>query len=76
MSGWGMGWGAGLLALFAVLAVVAIVVAVVVAATRTVGDGGPPRGPDEDALRLLDARFARGEIDEEDYLRRRSLLSR
>jgi putative membrane protein len=62
--------------LLVVLGVVAIVVAVVVAAIRATGSGGPAPGPDQDALRLLDARFARGEIDEQDYLRRRSLLAR
>lgn len=78
MSGWGMGWGGGLFMLLLLLALVAVVVAVVVAVMRTSGDSGASTRPDadSDAVRLLEARFARGEIDEQDYLRRRSLLSR
>lgn len=40
--------------------------------------GGPsaaPVGPSSTALGILDERFARGEIDAEDYVQRRSLLS-
>ena len=38
--------------------------------------GTAPDAGDGSARRLLDERFARGEIDEQDYTRRRDLLSR
>lgn len=39
------------------------------------GSGGPPREDGHsDAQRILDERFARGEIDEEEYRLRRSML--
>jgi hypothetical protein len=41
-------------------------------------DEGPghPHGPghEDDPIRMLDVRFAKGEIDEADYLRRREIL--
>ena len=37
--------------------------------------GGPPPPKGSDALRILDERFARGEIDPDDYKQRRALLS-
>jgi putative membrane protein len=38
---------------------------------------GPPPTPgrDDDPMRILDRRFASGEIDEEEYQRRRKVLS-
>lgn len=39
------------------------------------GPGRPAhRGPDDDPMAILDRRFARGEIDEDEYLRRRKVL--
>jgi putative membrane protein len=39
------------------------------------GHGPPPApGRDDDPMRILDRRFASGEIDEEEYQRRRKLL--
>jgi putative membrane protein len=57
----------------------ALVAAVIIAVLRPGGWGGgdaTPRGAGraEDALRLLDERFARGEIDAEEYTKRRDLL--
>ena len=37
---------------------------------------GAQQPPPDDARRLLDDRFARGEIDADDYTQRRELLSR
>lgn len=37
-------------------------------------DGGQGRGGPGDARRILDERFARGEIDEDEYRRRRKEL--
>lgn len=66
---WGMGFGTvlfwGLVALFVVL---------VVRATSGSARAGPPRIPEDQARRILDERFARGEISEEEYLHRREVL--
>ena len=75
MSGWGMGWG-GLLMVVVLVLLVAAVVALVVALARTGTDSGPPPEPATGALRTLDERFARGEIEEQEYLHRRALLTR
>lgn len=37
-------------------------------------DRTPPPGAGREALSILDERFARGEVDEDDYKRRRTLL--
>jgi putative membrane protein len=44
---------------------------------RSRGGGGPPRGGGhrETALDVLDARYARGEIDVDEYHERRSVLT-
>ncbi len=36
--------------------------------------GGAPGGPGPEPLRILDERLARGEIEEEEYKRRRDLI--
>lgn len=80
-SGWdmhgGLGWGGWVLMVIAVLLLVALVVAVVIALLRMAstgpqpGAGGARRSRAEE---VLDERFARGEIDEEEYQRRRAVL--
>ena len=78
MNGYG-GWGVGAWLMMALitLAVLALIVAGVVALNRRshsttplllAGTGG------SDALRTLNDRFARGEIDEAEYTKRRDLL--
>ncbi len=66
------------------VAVVVCVAAIVVAAllerrpreTRASGDGGPATpNVSTSALQILDERFARGEIDADDYTSRRQLIS-
>lgn len=69
-GGLGMGFGGGFMWLFWIVLIVLVVWAV-----RGLGNGGaatPPR--DASARELLDARFARGEIDEAEYRRRRAML--
>jgi len=64
---WGWGMGVGSLLFLAL-----IVVGVVLLAQRPSGQA-PPGGQDS-ARRILDERLARGEIDEEEYRRRRRTL--
>ncbi len=76
--------GFGLVALLAIvlnLAFVVFVVAVVVLGVRwlmrnsnTPPAGGPAVTPEDSALRMLRERFARGEIDAEEYEQRRRTL--
>ena len=68
-----MGWfgGVGMLVLMA-LVLAALFALVVVLARR----GPQPPGPGDTARRILDERFARGEIDQEEYERRRDALTR
>ena len=42
--------------------------------THTHNVPSPPTAPNPDALRILDARLARGEIDESEYTRLRDLI--
>lgn len=65
---WGWGMGVGSLLFLAL-----IVVGVVLLAQRPSGQA-PPRGQDNTRRRILDERLARGEIDEEEYWRRRRTL--
>lgn len=76
------GWGGGLFVLLLFLIVVAIViwVAVTVARERRYrqprhwGTGVGPVEPSSDALKILNERFARGEISVEEYTERRDLI--
>lgn len=75
----GWGWGAWLAMGFMMLVVWGSIVAVVVLLVR--GTGGisrapaaPPGEAGDQALRILDERFARGEIDADEYRSRRDLL--
>lgn len=74
---WG-GWWPGMILgwVFMILLLVGLVVAVV-ALVRWLGrTGGQPAGsaPPGDARRILEERFARGEIDEDEFTRRRRQL--
>ena len=75
-GGWGV--GAWLMMALITLAVLALIVAGVVALNRGSHPATPPPlaagSGGSDALRTLDDRFARGEIDEAEYARRRDLL--
>lgn len=71
----GPGWGGWLLMIFGTVALWALVVVAVVAFARGLREDGLRRGPGEvDPRRLLDERFARGEINAEEYRERRDLL--
>jgi putative membrane protein len=76
-----MGWGGPFTGMLMMVVFVAVVV-VAVLVVRYLwnighGHGGPEKGPSrrEDALAILDKRYARGEIDREDYLQRKADLA-
>ena len=54
-----------------------VVIGAIVLLLRSRGGWGPPRvaGHRESALDVLDARYARGEIDDDEYGKRRSVLT-
>jgi putative membrane protein len=78
-----MGWGRGFFALLLILIAVCILVWIVTTLMRP-GGHVHPHGPSpganpsskqsSDALRILDERFARGDIDADEYIKRRELL--
>ena len=65
------GWGAWLAMSVGMVAFWALVVVVIVAGVRSLRDDSPQG---DQASRLLDERFARGDIDEQEYRTRRELL--
>ena len=78
----GLGWGhAGgghhLLGLLVLVLVVGLAVAAIVLMLRdrrTVRSDVTANGAPSEASRILDERFARGEIDDDEYRRRRAVL--
>ena len=72
----GMDWTGWLFMTGTALAVWVLVVIAVVALFRGSRRGTPSRGgvEDPDARRILDQRFARGEIDAEEYRARQDVL--
>ncbi len=77
MHNWGMGWGWGGMALgpLFMIALLALLVAVIVLLVRwlsggSLGVSGATRTPRE----ILDERFAKGEIDRDEYENRRKAL--
>ena len=76
MMGWyhdGVGWGGWIIMTLAMVAFWALVVFAVLALFRTQrsGDATPDH---RDPRQILDERFARGEIDEDEYHARSSVL--
>lgn len=74
-GGW-MGWFVGPVMM---IATIAIAVAVVVLVIRWLGGSGhrsmhPPAPPAKTPLEILQERYARGEIDKEEYEERRRVL--
>ncbi len=81
----GTGWGGGLFGLLVFLIFVAVVVWVILTVARERGHRhghpygwgpGPsvPSDPTQDALKILNERFARGEISVDEYTERRDLI--
>ncbi len=73
-GGWSGGWIVMLLVMFAFWALV--IVGIVALVRYTGHETQPPAGTGQwqSAERILDERFARGEISEEEYTRRRQVL--
>ncbi|WIY00394.1 SHOCT domain-containing protein [Amycolatopsis mongoliensis] len=68
-----MGWFGGI----GMLVLLVLVLASLVTLAVVLGRRAPqPPGPGDTARRILDERFARGEIDQEEYERRRDALTR
>jgi putative membrane protein len=77
MYDWGMGWGGGMffgLAFMIALLVLSVVLIVVLVRWFS-GERTPPRDSSRTPREILDERFAKGEIDREDYDARRKALS-
>lgn len=68
MNGWGWGWMGLMMIIGAILIATVVVVAIRSTAVNRDGTGA------DDAVAILDRRLARGEIDEDEYRRRRDAL--
>jgi putative membrane protein len=85
-NGWGNGWGdaGGVLMVVVMLAVLALIVVGIIFLVRGLTrhdqvQTGPPQAPapgpsSKAALQVLEERYARGEIEREDYLQRKQDL--
>jgi putative membrane protein len=75
MMGWydGMGWGGWILMTGAMVVFWALLLFAVLALFRTQRSGGSTSDR-RDPMQILDERFARGEIDEDEYYARSSVL--
>lgn len=77
MMGWyhdGAGWGGWLVMTIAMIAFWAMVIVAVVVLFRGNKSGGEGSSPGHDPMDILDQRFARGEIDEDEYHARSAVL--
>ena len=77
MMGWyhdGAGWGGWLVMTIAMIAFWAMVIVAVVVLFRGSRSGGEEFSPRQDPMDILDQRFARGEIDEDEYHARSAVL--
>lgn len=77
--GYGSGWGHMLFGFLIMLAFFGGLVFLIVLGVRWLAGGSPPRAelpsPRRTALEILKERFARGEIDKEEFEERKRLLS-
>lgn len=71
MSGWGGMWFGPI---FMFLVPLALIVLVVWLIRAMIGGNANASRRDDSARQILDERYARGEIDDEEYQRRRSAL--
>ncbi len=76
MHDWGWGWGGMWLGPLFMLVLLGLVVALFVWLVQWVsGDRGNAQSEKPTAREILDARYARGEIDRDEYLKRRQDIS-
>lgn len=75
---WGGGWGGMFFGLIMMLLVIAAIVAVVVLVVRVLGGAGSgtARPSGKTPTDILEERFARGEIDAEEFEERRRVLAK
>jgi len=69
-SGWGFGMGLGMWVFWIVLIVI------IVALVKVISPGAGSAPSDKSPMEILKTRYARGEIDEEEFNRRRSELEK
>ena len=76
---WGMPWYGMVFGPIMMIAVLATIIIVVVLLVRWLGGASnllpPPRTPEKTALDILKERFARGEIDKQEFEEKKRLLS-
>jgi len=72
-GGWGWGWA--IVCMVAVIAIIALVGWAIVASNNKHGSRDDRETSRPDALAVLERRFANGDIDENEYRRRRDLLA-
>lgn len=73
MGAWG--WGGMIIGPIMMIIFIALIVGAVVLVIRWTGLGGSASGGSNKARHILDERFARGEIDKDDYEERKRVLS-
>jgi putative membrane protein len=75
MYDWGPGWGGMFFGPLVMIALVVLSVVVIVAVVRWLsGERSPSQSGSRTPREILDERFAKGEIDREDYEARRKAL--
>ncbi|MEY8829753.1 SHOCT domain-containing protein [Sedimentitalea sp. XS_ASV28] len=76
MMGWGGGWGGMIFGPFFMIIVLALVIALAVVLVRWIGEPRSGAGPTggRPPIDILKERFARGEIDKEEFEERRRVL--
>ena len=73
MFGWGWMGGFGPMHILSWLLVAALIVAIVRASRRRPAEG-PPAGPRSGGLSILEERYAKGEIQRDEYLQKKADL--
>lgn len=77
MDGWGMGWFGGIfMIVFWILIIVGLVFLIKWLVQSSRDSSGGPAKPTSRALHILEERYARGEIDKQEFLdKKKDLLS-